>query len=174
MNLLEKPKLDWRKIPGLPDRYEASSSGVIRVLDYERQCVRKSGKTYTMRVEGRYLTSYTRPKGKSKGHPVVSLSPGNGDVLRSGEVRVALLIARAFHGCPYEPGDLSGGQKWRVRHIDGDILNVAADNLEWVGNNGPFVVQPQSLYAENLRKWEAQRDEPVEDWIRRIWGEDAA
>lgn len=164
---------EWRKIPGLPERYEASNTGLIRILDYERNIQMKNGTSYLRHIPGRQLVSYTRQNGKSKGHPVVSLSSDPGGAFRSGEARVALLIARAFHGCPYLPGDLAGGQKWRVRHIDGDILNVAADNLEWIGNNGPGVVNPESLYAENLRKWESQRDEPVEEWIRRIWGEDA-
>lgn len=170
---MTSPETEWRKIPYVPERYEVSRSGVVRVLPRELKIVNKMGKAFTRYVEGRELNTYVRPTGKSKGHPVVSLSASRGDGSKQmGEVRVCLLVARAFHGCPYVPGDQAACQKWRIRHIDGDINNVSADNLEWVGNNG--VGGGEDLYEYNLRRLEELRREPVEDWIRRIWGEDAA
>ena len=164
MNLLQV-KTEWRKIPFVPDHYEVSDSGLIRALDREVEIIKKDGSSHRRKIEGRYLNQRIRPNGKSKGHPVVHTDVG--------EIRVCLLVARAFHGAPYTPGDLAAGQRWRIRHKDGDITNVAAENLEWVGNTGSSCGDHGSLYEENLRRLEELRREPVEDWIKRMWGEDA-
>lgn len=165
--MIREEKTEWRKIPYAPDYYEASDSGIIRSLEREIQVVKRDGRSYDMKIPAKYLTQRIRPTGKSKGHPVVHT-----DVI--GEIRVCLLVARAFHGAPYVPGDLSAGQRWRIRHRDGDITNVSAENLEWISNvasNQGF--KPGSLYDQNLRRLEEMRREPVEDWIKRMWGEDA-
>lgn len=156
---------EWRKIPGLPDRFEASDDGRIRSLPYEVTYVR-NGKKSVRPIAGKVLKPRCHEGGKSKGQPVVSLSGLTKIGTTIGEQRVSLLVARAFHGAPYEPGDQTNAQKWRVMHKDGDVLNVRADNLEWVGSNGHLVT---SLYEENLRKLE--RDTPSE-WCRRIFGDD--
>jgi hypothetical protein len=168
MILEARKATEWRKIPGKPERYEVSDTGTVRILPYETLVTRKAtGKVTKRYIQGRYLESYvSKTDARSKGHPIVSFA-----AMKSGSTRVCLLVARAFHGCPYTPGDLSAGQKWRVRHIDGDICNNHADNLEWVGNSGPE--GSVSLYEQNLRKLAELREEPVEDWIRRMWGEDA-
>ena len=169
MTVLEPAKAtEWRKIPGKPERYEVSNTGIVRVLPYETLVTRKaSGKVTRRSIQGRYLECYVSEKDvRSKGHPIVSFASTKG-----GSARVCLLVARAFHGCPYTPGDLAAGQKWRVRHIDGDICNNSADNLQWVGNAGSE--GSGSLYEENLRKLAKAREEPVQDWIRRMWGDDA-
>lgn len=166
--------IEWRKIPRIPDRYEVSNTGLVRALPADITTIsQKTGRASKRRLPGRYLTPYVREDGKSRGHPVVSLSSASKDV-NLGVVRVALLVARAFHGTPYEPGDSGEANRWRIRHKDGDILNVRADNLEWIGNAGAGADQKANdLYAYNLRRLEELRQEPVEDWIKRIWGEDA-
>ena len=171
--LLLPTPTQWRRIPYAPERYEASDTGVIRIRSREVDVVRKNGTITKRYIEGRYLTVYVRATGKSKGHPVVSLAAANGDRSKIGETRVCLLVARAFHGCPYEPGDGKGCQKWRIRHKDGDILNNHADNLQWVGNGGVNDEEGRALYEYNLRRLEEMRREPVEDWIKRMWGDEA-
>lgn len=172
MNLLDV-KTEWRKIPNLPDRYEVSDSGLVRVLSREVLVRRKDGTVRKRKVEGRILSSYVRPNGKSRGHPVVSISGAVDEDRNFGEMRVCLIVCRAFHGVPYEPGDLNAGQTWRVRHKDGDILNVSADNLEWAGNPGAAGHEARSLYERNLHRLAELREEPVENWIKRMWGNDA-
>lgn len=157
---------EWRKIPGLPDRFEASEDGRIRSLPYEVTYVR-NGTRSVRPIAGKELKSRCHEGGKSKGQPVVSISGLTKHGTTIGEQRVSLLIARAFHGTPYEPGDLTNAQKWRVMHKDGDVQNVRADNLEWIGSNGHVVT---SLYEQNMRYLE--RDTP-DAWFKRIFGDDA-
>lgn len=164
--------IEWRKIPFAPNRYEVSRTGLVRVLDYEVFVQRRDGNNFVRHVEGHILNPRIKPTGKSKGHPIVNISSSNGDLTNKGETRVNILVARAFHGCPYTPGDLGESQKWRIRHLDGDIANVHADNLEWVSNSGTLNPKAQALYDRNLRRLEEMRHEPIEDWIKRIWGED--
>lgn len=171
MTLMEQTPIEWRKIPYAPDRYEVSNTGMVRVLDSTITVESKDGLLSTRLIEGRYLNPYTRANGKSKGHPVVSLRPLKGDDRNLGETRVSLLVARAFHGSPYDPTDAKQRQRWRIRHIDGDITNNSADNLEWYGNGGS-TGEGEELYAYNMRRWKEMCEEPVEDWIRRIWGDD--
>jgi len=161
----------WRRIPHAPERYEASNTGVIRIRSREVDVIRKNGTVTKRYLEGRYLNPYVRSTGKSKGHPVVSLAAAAGDRSKIGEIRVCLLVARAFHGTPYKPGDSKGCQKWRILHKDADITNNCADNLQWIGNGGVNDDEGRALYERNLRRLEELRREPVEDWIKRIWGE---
>lgn len=172
--MIWEQEVEWRRIPYTPDRYEVSNTGVVRMKSRDVLVVRKNGNVSKRHIEGKYLVPYVRPSGKSKGHPVVSISAATGDHTKIGETRVCLLVARAFHGCPYEPGDGHGCQQWRIRHIDGDIMNNNADNLEWIGNAGPGDVDARELYNRNLRRLEEIRREPVENWIKRIWGDDYA
>ena len=154
----------WRKIPGLPERFEASSEGQIRTLPYEVAVPDRRGDGVRVRkLPGRVLQQRVATGSKSKGHPIVTIWSKSATSKCIGEQRVALLVARAFHGCPYPPGG-DGGQRWRVRHIDGDVLNIRAANLEWIANVGAG----KDLYHDNLRA--LSRDESVEDWATRIFG----
>lgn len=165
---------EWRKIPGLPSRYEASDDGQIRILPYETVFIRKNGRREVRHLPGRLLEQFIREDGKSRGHPVVAISAPTATGTKSGAMRVNLLVARAFHGTPYPPGD-KGSQKWRVKNLDGDITNVRADNLEWVGTSGTAdFAERNDLYNRNMEKLEQMRREPVENWIKRIWGDDYA
>lgn len=164
---------EWRKIPGLPERFEASEYGEIRSLAYEVKVFRKDGTVRSRPIDGRVLLPRAYDGGKSNGHPVVTIASLNTSGKKLGEQRVSVLVARAFHGCPYEPGDPGGKNKWRILHLDGDITNVAANNLEWVTSNGSSTnTAAYKLYCENLRKLEQQRNEPAIIWARRIFGED--
>lgn len=169
-------EVEWRKIPYLPERYEASSDGRIRRTDREVKVYRKStGGVSIRRIPGGEVKASVRKGGKSRGtHPVITVagSPDDEKTYRLGETRLCILIARTFHGCPYVPGDRSGRQNWRVMHRDGNPCNNAADNLEWVCSNSDRFARSQ--YERNLLRLEELREEPVEDWIKRIWGEVSA
>lgn len=171
--LLAPAAVQWRKIPYAPDCYEVSDSGIVRVLPRQVIANRKDGTTSIRHIDGHYLNQYVREGGKSKGHPVVSLSAVQGGK-KVGETRVCLLVARAFHGCPYTPGDTKASQRWRIMHRDGDITNNYADNLEWIGNTAAGYIDGNSLYERNIRTLALMREEPVEEWIKRIWGEESA
>jgi len=164
---------EWQKIPGLPPRFEASSHGEIRSLPYEVKVLAKNGTVKVRRIAGKTLLPRVTDRGKSRGHPIVSISSTTSAGTFAGEQRVSLLVARAFHGCPYEVGDLASSNKWRILHLDGDITNTAADNLEWITSNGG---SPSSasykLYEENLRKLRQQSKEPFILWAKRIFGDD--
>lgn len=159
---------EWRKIPGLPDRFEASDDGRIRSTPYNVKVVWKNGTMRVRPVAGKELQPRVSQRGKSNGHPIVSISGLTTSGTKVGEQRISLLVARAFHGCPYEPGDQAECQKWRIMHIDGDITNVRADNLEWIGSNGNRIT---TLYEANLRKLAEDRKDPLR-WGRRIFGDD--
>lgn len=163
----------WVKVPGLPDRFEASELGEIRSIPTEIKITDKNGRVKVRPVPGKVLSSRAYDGGKSKGHPVVTISGNSKSGTKIGEQRIALLMARAFHGCPYEPGDLKQAQKWRVMHRDGDITNVEASNLEWIRSNGGSTdTDAYRLYEENLRKLEEQRKQPPAVWLKKIFGED--
>lgn len=168
-------EVEWRKIPFLPDRYEASSDGRIRRSDrYLNVLHKKTGKMHKRLRPGGELRSAVRPGGKSRGiHPVVHIirSPDDEEDFHQGETKVCTLIARAFHGCPYDPGASKYHRtEWRVMHLDGDPTNNAASNLEWVGN-GSQDQECRERYKQNLRKLAQLREEPVEKWVTRIWGD---
>lgn len=159
---------EWRKIPGLPDRFEASDDGRIRSIPYKVKVLRKDGTIRLRPVAGKELKPRSYEGGKSKGHPVVTISGRTVNGTKVGEQRISLLVARAFHGCPYAPGDQTGCQRWRVMHIDGDINNINADNLKWIGSNGNIT---STLYEENVRRLAEEREDPLL-WARRVFGND--
>lgn len=160
---------EWKKIPGLPYRFEASDRGEIRSVPYEKKFLASNGDLRIRRIAGKTLQQRITDRGKSRGHPIVSISSSTSAGTFAGEQRVSLLVARAFHGCPYDVGDLASSNKWRIMHLDGDITNTAPDNLEWITSNGGL---PCKLYEENLRKLRKQREEPFILWARRVFGED--
>lgn len=157
---------EWRKIPGMPEVYEASSDGQIRVLPHSRR-----GEFRENRIEGRVLTPRLGGD-KSNGHPVVHLHVETRVGPRSRAYRVARLVAGAFLGWPYDPQrEREGAKQWRLINLDGDVLNCRADNLRWISNQGKALTG-ETLYERNLRTLAERRDEPVEVFIRRLWGEE--
>lgn len=101
----------WKAIPGFEGRYEASTDGRIRsgreVLDPTRR-------------QRRVFKQNFRPDHKGRVDARISL--------RKDQRRQSYLVARlvAMTWCPgYEDG-------LTVNHIDGDPLNNAVENLEWI------------------------------------------
>lgn len=163
---------EWHKIPGLPERFEASDQGEIRSLPYEVKVLCKNGTVKIRQIAGKTLKQRRYEGGKSNGHPVVSISSLTSSGAKTGEQRVSVMVARAFHGCPYQPGDSKGAKKWRIMFIDGDITNCAASNLDWATSNGMAAgSESNRLYEENIRKLEQQRIDPT-SWVKRVFGED--
>lgn len=97
----------WKKIPGLPNYYEASNYGRIRVTDH-------------LSVDGKHLYGHLISQHESDdgyliiNHGTRGVTPG-----------VHNLVARAFFGVP------SDRRLNQVNHIDENKHNNRADNLEW-------------------------------------------
>ena len=125
----------WRKVGFLADRFEVSNLGRVRTLPYTREYTRPSngGKIYRRRYKYRVLEpTLGRPSADGTEYPIVRIYVGHGRSSSSGIAwRIEKLVAAAFHGMPYDPSDLSERVKWQVRHLDGDIMNCQASNLEW-------------------------------------------
>lgn len=98
---------EWRPVVGYEDRYEVSSLGRIVSLNF-----RRSGRSKEM-----------SPSLDSWGYPGVRLSDGGGLKTRR-SICVHSVVARAFLG--EKPPGL------HVNHKDGNKLNNAAENLEYV------------------------------------------
>lgn len=160
-------KQEWVKVPGLPEHYEINRDGQLRILPYEVEYrrIRKDGgvKVVTRTEPGKIVKQYLGQGRRSKGkYPIVSLKGHS-------ETRLNLLVARAFHGCPYDSDDLQGKQRWRVRHKDGNTLNVHADNLEWIGNVGNFNANLKAAQHKALSDWDKAKEEPIEDWLLKFY-----
>ncbi|QNL30802.1 HNH endonuclease [Mycobacterium phage Estes] len=157
----------WKPVPHMAFAdYEASDEGEIFLKEYERQFSTKN-KSWTKTYGGKTLQQRIRPTGLSAGkHPVVGVRTSTGG---SKEKRVALLVASAFHGLPYDPEDKSDLQQWRLVFIDGDTRNCRPENLEWAraitGDTADF-------YDQNRRAWEAAKKESAVDFNRRMYGDD--
>lgn len=105
---------EWRDIPGYEGLYQASSKGQIRT------------------VEGK--TTFTARHGER--HWKSRIMKGRGDNYATGkrvglwkdgkckEFLVSRLVALTFLGTPPD--------KYTVNHIDGNRMNNAIDNLEWL------------------------------------------
>lgn len=142
----------WKHIPTLPKRFEASTDGEIRTLDYARKVRGNGGSIHTRRFKGRILKQRMgRPSWRGVKQPVVSIYKGDSrENSRADESRVAYLVCITFHGIPWtEPIDR---HKWRIRFKDNDFMNCSADNLEWAhsfGETGAIQVAG-SAYDRNV------------------------
>ncbi|MGG5809956.1 NUMOD4 motif-containing HNH endonuclease [Falsiroseomonas sp. CW058] len=101
---------EWREIPGLEGRYEASSLGRIRSCDRDVWTGRALA---WRRVRGRVL----RPGRRASGHLVVMVG-------RTEQRYVHELVALAFHG----PRPWKGAE---IRHLNGDPADNRAGNLDY-------------------------------------------
>lgn len=104
----------WKPVKGYEDRYIVSNDGRVKSLDIYVAC--KNGKRLS---RGRVKPQYRN----DRGYVTVALC-------RDGKSFYALvhrLVAEAF--IP------NVDNKPQVNHIDGDIENNCADNLEWVSDD---------------------------------------
>ncbi|QSM01133.1 HNH endonuclease [Mycobacterium phage Nanosmite] len=176
---------NWAKIPYLPERYEACDRGFIRTLSYERECIHPVHKLPFMRYyPEKVLSPCITKRDPSNGkHPVVTIRRGvtnraKGTSSRSTQKRVAYLVASAFLGLPFDPYDRREMNHWRLLLIDGNPLNCAADNLKWVPRIGKHDivieagVSGQTVYERNLQAFEKSQQEPIDDFMRRMYGAD--
>lgn len=180
LDVLRGPReVAWKKIPSLPGRFEASDDGRVRTLSYETTGSH-GGEPFTRRMPERILKPRINKSRPSRGvHPVVSIYCGNTrQHMNSKEKRVALLVASAFHGLPYDPSDQRQIQRWKIRFRDDDPMNCCADNLEWVYNAGPVEDDKgeklQTTYEKNLDAWNAQEPSAILSRLFADYEEDAA
>lgn len=113
-----KQKELWKDIPGYEDKYQASTEGHIRSLDYEVNGKSRTGNVFTRRIKGRVLKPGPYSSGgKQTGHLSVMLGR------EGGTKPVHQLIAATFIGpCPE-------GQE--VRHKNGGPTDNRLVNLEY-------------------------------------------
>jgi hypothetical protein len=103
---------EWRDVPGLEGRYQASSLGRIKSMSRRRMAGDNglSARVFEERVLKQSINTVS-------GHATVTLE---------GRVTsyVHRLVAMAFHGPPTEDASV-------CRHLDGDSTNNSATNLAW-------------------------------------------
>lgn len=99
----------WKPVTGCESRYEVSSEGRVRSLDFERPNPLTGG---VSRQKGRILVPVDSGKGYLRVHILGKLRP------------VHRLVCEAFHGT--SPAD-----KPHVLHGDGDSKNNRQENLRW-------------------------------------------
>lgn len=165
----------WKRIPFLAERFEASRDGLIRTRSYETTYVQKNGKKITRHFDGRILKprmASLSPKAEQK-KPIVTIYMGEGRAnRRNRRYSVARLVACTHLGIPFDMHDQSQIQSWRLRYLDGDVMNCSADNLEWVynaGENGSGGAN-QRRYEQNL---DAYRSTDPVDVMARLFAEAA-
>lgn len=170
----------WKPInlPSIPKRFEACDEGLVRTLPYQSPTSRNGGTPFMRNMPGRILKPRINKQSPSLGkHPVVGIYIGSSrEHMTHREIRVARLVCSAFQGVPYDPTDQREVQRWRIRFIDGDLLNCTAINLEWVysaGENGSEG-KAQSVYEQNLDGWRAKQAEPASALLSRLFGEECA
>lgn len=168
----------WKPIPihSIPKRFEACDEGLIRTLPYQSVSSRYGGDPFIRNMPERILKPRINKHSPSLGkHPVVGIHTGdNRQNCNNREYRVGRLVCATFHGVPYDTRNQRQVQRWRIRFIDGDVLNCAADNLQWVysaGENGTER-KNQSVYEKNLDGWNQRRTESAEDFRTRMFGDD--
>lgn len=104
----------WKPVKGYEGRYVVSNYGCVKSLDIYVNC--KNGKRlYKGRVKPQYRNN--------RGYVMVSLCKDN----KADYHLVHRLVAEAFVD--------NVDNKPQVNHIDGNILNNCASNLEWVTDN---------------------------------------
>jgi hypothetical protein len=113
----------WLPVVGYTGLYEVSSSGRIRSVDHYTECTSRWGGVTQRFHRGRILCSIwkqTRPKDYPElGYYVVSLCK-EGAIAQK---MVHRLVLEAFTGL--SPEECEGA------HVDGDVSNNAAINLQW-------------------------------------------
>lgn len=168
----------WKPVglSAVPKRYQASDMGIIRTLPHESMSSKNGGDPFVRHMPGRYLKERINKHTPSLGvHPVVGIYLGHGrGNTQNREYRVARLVCAAFHGVPFDSTDQRQVQRWRIRHLDGDVLNNCASNLQWVysaGENGSEG-KNQSVYEKNLDGWRASSaTESASARLSRLFGE---
>lgn len=122
----------WKKVPGLPDYYEVSNYGNVRVIDH-------------LSIDGKKLY----------GHLLAQHETDDGYLVINHKIRgittgVHNLVARSFFGLPKDK------RLNQVNHIDENKHNNRADNLEWCTDNynityGERTKHQQQTLAKNGR-----------------------
>lgn len=108
-------QITWRPIEGYEGRYDVNNKGQIRSRDVYVNCRNGKQRLYKGRI---------KPiRANNRGYLTVALCKDNNTT----NYLVHRLVAEAF--IP------NTQNKPQVNHIDGDVTNNQADNLEWVTDN---------------------------------------
>jgi hypothetical protein len=109
----------WKPVEGFKTTHEVSSLGRVRTVPrtFYGGRTRRDGTKSAMTTRQKCLRQWLSPRG----YLVCGFSVDRRSTFRV----VHRVVAEAFHGSPI-------GARQEVNHIDGNKLNNAAANLEWV------------------------------------------
>ncbi|AER26125.1 HNH endonuclease [Mycobacterium phage Skinny] len=164
----------WKPIPQDPTGlYLASQDGQILRKEYVIEKLQSHGHLYRRVMPEKIVKQCIKDRAPSHGvHPIIQMRSST-QYASTVERRVSSLIAAAWHGLPYEAGDRTAQNDWRIGFIDGDPSNVHADNLEWVSNQGVNTHHSHDFYYENLKAYRAQAAvETAESFLARYYSPD--
>jgi hypothetical protein len=115
----------WKKILGLPDRFEVSNFGQVRTVDYWYEHKLRNGITNLVFRRGRTLRQYVNhAKG---GYAQVTITFTENGLKKVVSGKVHRLVAKAFIENPELLEE--------VNHKDSNKLNNHVSNLEWVSRS---------------------------------------
>lgn len=104
----------WKPIEGYDGRYEVSSLGRVKSLNYHNTKERRIMKPY-------------KNTSKHGNIPYLQVDLHNGGIRKS--LKVHYLVCAAFHGP--RPLDIDGDTNIEVMHLNGNSLDNRAENLAW-------------------------------------------
>ncbi len=115
----------WKKVPGLPDRFEVSNFGQVRTVDYWYEHKLRNGITNLVFRRGRTLRQCVNHAKGGYAQVTITFTENGSKKVVSGKVH--RLVAKAFIENP--------DQLEEVNHKDSNKLNNHASNLEWVSRS---------------------------------------
>ena len=108
--------MEWKPIKGYEGYYEVSTEGKIRSVDRTVMNKTKNGRPRPCLLKGKELRYHVKNTGRLQ----VVLSKE----CKTQSVDIHVIVAETFLAKP--------GVNMEINHIDGNLYNNSADNLEWV------------------------------------------
>ena len=124
--------MEWKDSPVFSDRYEVSSTGLVRSKEYVKHTANLGGA-----ISYKVMPKLLRSSLDGNGYPQVMLQK---DKIPK-TVKIHILVAKLF---------VEGYSKdLQVNHKDGDKLNASAKNLEWVTGKQNVIHSYETGLASN-------------------------
>lgn len=129
---------EWRSIPGYPERFQVSSEGRLRVVDYTYDQPLRNGKVIKVFKKGRVVKQLQNSV--AGGYMQATFTYTEDGVRSVWAVKPHRCVALAFIPNPKNLRE--------VNHKDSDKLNNCVENLEWVTRSENM----KHNYASGYRK----------------------
>lgn len=148
---------EWRPVlvEGFEDAYEVSNLGRVRSLT--RTVYTRGGRHYD--YPGKILSSQVNAQGYCRAR----LCRNGGAV----DTKVHHLVATAFIGCAPGPVGNRRGE-YVINHKDGNKLNNAVSNLEWVTNRENSIHAIENGLKPSIKGERHHKSKLTEDDVRAI------